>query len=102
VKSEDGEMGDLTGTFRGSQRQRSLSPQLPAESEPRLLPALAAKDPHVLAILERQKLREASRPRQGKRKSKPVQGAGKKRAGFVLVEGLTAGRADQNSLSHAK
>ncbi len=97
VKSENDEMKDLTGPPCGPQRRRPLSPQLPAESEPRVLPALAAKDPHVLAVLERQKLREASRPRQGTRKSQPVRGAGKKRAGFVLVGGLTAGRADQNS-----
>jgi hypothetical protein len=93
VKSEDSEMEDLYGPItREPQRRRSLSPQLPPESEPRVLPALAAKDPHVLAVLERQELREAARPRQGRRKSQPVQGAGKKRAGFVLVKGLTAGR----------
>ncbi len=79
---------------RRPQRRRSLSPQLPTGSEPRVLPALAAKDPYVLAVLERQEQREAARPRQGRRKSRPVLGAGKKRAGFVLVEGLTAGRAD--------
>ena len=97
VKSEDNDMGDLYGPTREPQRRRSLSPQLPSESEPRVLPALAAKDPYVLAVLERQELREAARPRQGRRKSKPVQGAGKKRAGFVLAEGLTTGRADQKS-----
>ncbi|KAN0123611.1 hypothetical protein V8E52_002943 [Russula decolorans] len=97
VKSEDSEMEDLYGPTREPQRRRSLSPQLPSESEPRVLPALAAKDPHVLAVLERQELREAARPRQGRRKSQPVKGAGKRRAGFVLVEGLTAGRADQKS-----
>ena len=90
-------MEDLYAPTREPQHRRSLSPQLPSESEPRVLPALAAKDPHVLAVLERQELREAARPRQGRRKSHPVQGAGKKRAGFVLVEGLTAGRADQKS-----
>jgi hypothetical protein len=90
-------MEDLYGPAREPQRRRrSLSPQLPSESEPRVLPALAAKDPHVLAVLERQELREAARPRQGRRKSQPVQGAGKERAGFVLVEGLTA-RADKKS-----
>lgn len=90
-------MEDLYGPTRGPQRRRSLSPQLPSGPEPRVLPALAAKDPHVLAVLERQELREAARPRQGRRKSQPVQGAGKERAGFVLVEGLTAGRAGQKS-----
>jgi hypothetical protein len=92
-------MEDLYGPTRGfqPQRRRSLSPPLPSESGPRVLPALAAKDPRVLAVLERQELREAARPRQGRRKSQPVQGAGKKRAGFVLVEGLTAGRAEQKS-----
>lgn len=84
VKSEDSEMEDLYGPTREPQRRRSLSPQLPIESEPRVLPALAAKDPHVLAVLEQQELREAARPRQGRRKSQPVRGAGKKRAGFVL------------------
>ena len=88
-------MEDLYGPTREPQRRRSLSPQLPSESEPRVLPALAAKDPHVLAVLERQELREAARPRQGRRKSHPVKGAGKKRAGFVLVEGLATGRADR-------
>lgn len=97
VKYEDSEMEDLYAPTREPQRRRSLSPQLPPESEPRVLPALAAKDPHVLAVLERQELREAARPRQGRRKSQPVQGAGKRRAGFVLVEGLVAGRADQKS-----
>jgi hypothetical protein len=87
VKSEDREMENLYGPVGGPQRRRSLSPQLPVESEPRVLPALAAKDPHVLAVLERQELREAARPRRGRRKSQPVQGAGKKRAGFVLVDG---------------
>lgn len=97
VKSEDSEIEDLYAPIREPQRRRSLSPQLPSESEPHLLPALAAKDPHVLAVLERQELREAARPRQGRRKSQPVQGAGKRRAGFVLVEGLTARPADQKS-----
>ena len=97
VKSEDSEIEGLYGPNREPRRRRSLSPQLPADSELRVLPALAAKDPHVLAVLERQELREAARPRQGRRKSQPVQGAGKKRAGFVLVGGLTVGRADQKS-----
>jgi hypothetical protein len=97
VKSEDSELDDLYGPTREPLRRRSLSPQLPPGSEPRVLPALAAKDPHVLAVLERQELREAARPRQGRRKSQPVQGAGKKRAGFVLVDGLTTARADQKS-----
>ena len=97
VKYEDSEIEDLYAPIREPQRRRSLSPQLPPESEPRVLPALAAKDPHVLAVLERQELREAARPRQGRRKSQPVQGAGKKRAGFVLVEGLVVGRAGQKS-----
>ena len=90
-------MGDLYGPTRELQRRRSLSPQLSSGLEPRVLPALAAKDPHVLTVLERQELREAARPRQGRRKSQPVQGAGKERAGFVLVEGLTARRAGQKS-----
>ena len=94
VKYEDDEIEDL---YAPIQRRRSVSPQLPLESGPRVLPALAAKDPNVLAMLERQELREAARPRQGRRKSQPVRGAGKKRAGFVLVEGLTAGRADQKT-----
>jgi hypothetical protein len=85
-------MEDLYAPAGEPRRRRSLSPQFPSESEPRVLPALAAKDPRVLAALERQELREAARPRQGRRKSQPVLGAGKKRAGFVLVEGLTAGR----------
>lgn len=98
VKSEDDEMQDLYGPPLGPsphasrhepRRQRSLSLQLPAESEPRVLPVLAAKDPHVLAVLEGQELREAARPRRGMRKAQAVRGAGKKRAGFVLVEGLT-------------
>jgi hypothetical protein len=99
VKSEDDEMEYLYGPPLGlpsphasrhePRRQRSLSLQLPAESEPRVLPVLAAKDPHVLAVLEGQELREAARPRRGTRKVQAVRGAGKKRAGFVLVEGLT-------------
>ena len=71
--------------------QRSLPP---AESGPRVLPVLAAKDPHVFAVLEGQELREAARPRRGMRKAQAVHGAGKRRAGFVLVEGLTAGWAE--------
>jgi hypothetical protein len=99
VKSEDDEMEEVYGPPLGlpsphalrhePRRQRSLSLQLPAESEPRVLPVLAAKDPHVLAVLEGQELREAARPRRGMRKAQAVRGAGKKRAGFVLVEGLT-------------
>lgn len=99
VKSEDEETEYLYGPPRGlpsprasrhdPRRQRSPSLQLPAESEPRVLPVLAAKDPHVLAMLEGQELREAARPRRGMRKAQAVRGAGKKRAGFVLVEGLT-------------
>ena len=103
VKSEDDEMEGLYGpplglpTLHAPQRQRSLSLRLPAESEPRVLPVLAAKDPHVLAVLEGQERREAVRPRRGMRKAQAVHGAGKKRAGFFLVEGLTAGRAEQKS-----
>jgi hypothetical protein len=107
VKSEDDEMEDLYGPPPGlptlqaprhaHQRQPSLSLRLPAESESRVLPVLAAKDPHVLAMLEGQERREAARPRRGMRKAQAVHGAGKRRAGFVLVEGLTAGRAEQKS-----
>jgi hypothetical protein len=107
VKSEDDEMEDLYGPPLGlptlhalqhaPQRQRSLSLRPPAESKPRVLPVLAAKDPHVLAVLERQEQREAARPRRGMRKAQAVLGAGNRRAGFVLVEGLTTGRAEQIS-----
>jgi len=99
IKSEADEMEDLyrPSSRHESRRQRSLSLQLPAESEPRVLPVLAAEDPHVLAVLEGQELREAARPRRGMRKAQAVHGAGKRRAGFVLVEGLTAGRVEQKS-----
>jgi len=71
------------------------SPQIPAEPEkPPLLPVLAARDPRILAILERQERREAARPRRGKSKAQAVRDAGKKRGGFVLVaDWTTAGVA---------
>ena len=106
VKSEDDEMEDLYGPSLGlpsshtsrhePRRRRSLSPHLPAEPEPRVLPVLAAKDPHVLAVLEGQERREAARQRRGMHKAQAVRGAGKRRAGFVLVEGLTARRTELN------
>jgi len=54
---------------------------------------LAAKDPHVLAVLERQELREAARVRQGTRKAQAVRGAGKKRGGLVLAADRTKAEA---------
>ncbi|KAH9969841.1 hypothetical protein BC827DRAFT_37300 [Russula dissimulans] len=84
-------------------RQLSPSPflQLPEESEgPPLLPMLAARDPRILAMLERQERREATRPRRGKCKTEAVHGAGKKRGGFVLVSNWTmagAAHAEQAS-----
>jgi len=74
---------------RGHPREPSPSLQYPEVSEPLLLPALAAKDPDVLAMLERHEQREAARPRQGMRKVQAVRGAGKQRRGFVLVEKRT-------------
>jgi len=98
VKPEDDEMEDLYGPplglpspyappppQRGHPREPSPSLQYPEESEPLLLPALAAKDLNVLAVLERHEQREAARPRQGMRKVQAVRGAGKKRRGYVLV-----------------
>jgi len=55
------------------------------EQEPLVLPALAAKDPRILAILARHEQREAARPRQGMRKVQAVRGAGKKRRRVALV-----------------
>ncbi|KAI9443413.1 hypothetical protein H4582DRAFT_2072461 [Lactarius indigo] len=65
----------------------SLRPPAPAPvaAGPRLLPVLAAEDPRMLATLERHERREAERPRQGMRKPRPVQRAGTRRGGFVLV-----------------
>ena len=74
---------------RGRPREPSPSLKYPEGSGPLLLPALAAKDPNVLAILERHEQREAARARQGMRKMQAVRGAGKKRRGFVLVEKRT-------------
>ncbi|KAI0286157.1 hypothetical protein BC826DRAFT_972810 [Russula brevipes] len=99
VKSEDAEMEDLYGAPLGPpsphapppllqhETRRSPSPFLeyPVEPEPLLLPVLAAKDPHVLEMLERQERREAARPRQGMCKPQAARRAGKKRGGFVLV-----------------
>jgi hypothetical protein len=92
VKSEEDGMEDLyrlssNASRQEPWRQRSLSL---AGSEPRVLPVLAAKDPHVLAVLEGQELREATRPRRGMRKAQAVYGAGKRHRGFVLVEGLAS------------
>ena len=102
VKPEDDEMEDLYGPplgppsphappppQRGRPREPSPSLQYPEESELLLLPALAAKDANMLAMLERHEQREAARPRQGMRKVHAVRGAGKKRRGFVLVEKRT-------------
>ena len=102
VKPEDDEMEDLYGpplglpspyapppVQRGRPREPSPALQYPEESEPLLLPALAAKDLNVLAVLERHEQREAARPRQGMCKVQAVRGAGKKRRGFVLVEKRT-------------
>jgi hypothetical protein len=47
-------------------------------------------------MLEGQERREAARQRRGMHKAQAVRGAGKRRAGFVLVEGLTARRAELN------
>lgn len=101
VKPED-EMEDLYGPplglpspyappppQRGRRREPSPSLQYPDESGALLLPALAAKDPKVLAMLERHEQREVARPRQGMRKVQAVRGAGKKRRGVVLVEKRT-------------
>ena len=102
VKPEDDEMEDLYGPPLGlpspyapppPQRGRPHGPspslEYPEESGSLLLPALAAKDPNVLAMLERHEQRQAARPRQGMRKVQAVRGAGKKRRGFVLVEKRT-------------
>jgi len=64
---------------------RSLQPPEPAPAEPRLLPALAAEDPRMLATLERHERREAARARQGMHKAQAVRRVGAKRGGFVLV-----------------
>jgi hypothetical protein len=102
VKPEDDEMEDLYGPplglpspyappppQRGRLREPSPSLKYPEASRPLLLPALAAKDPNVLAILERHEQREAARTRRGMRKVQPIRGAGKMRRGFVLVEKRT-------------
>ena len=108
VKSEDDEMEDLYGPPLGLPspyappppprvRPHTPSPspclQYPPEPELRVLPALAAKDPHVLAVLERQELREAARVRQGTRKVQAVRDAGKKRGGLVLAADRTKAEA---------
>jgi len=107
VVSEDNEMEDLYGPPVGlpspyappppprhEPSRKSPSPQLHAGSEgPSLLPVLAAKDPRILAMLERQERREAARPRRGKCKPQAVRDAGKKRGGFVLVTNWSLARA---------
>jgi hypothetical protein len=98
VKSEDDYMEDLyapsighTTPYAPSQRERpkvpSPSPPLQylEEQESLVLPALAAKDPRILAILARHEQREAARPRQGMRKAQAVRGAGKKRRRVALI-----------------
>lgn len=95
--AEDDEIEDLYGPPLGLPSVHappSLPPQpapqpapapAPVPKEPRLLPALAAEDPSILAVLEQHELREAARPRQGMRKAPAVRHAGAKRGRFVLV-----------------
>jgi hypothetical protein len=93
VKLEDDDMEDLyapsirhPSTY--AQRERPKVPptlQYLEEQEPLVLPALAVKDPRILAILARHEQREAARPRQGMCKAQAVRGAGKKRRRVALV-----------------
>ena len=110
--AEDDEIEDLYGPPLGlpsihappppplPPREPSPQPsaQPPAESappaKPRLLPVLAAEDPHVLEALERHERRHgAARPRQGTRKMQAVPRAGARRGGFVLVADRAAEEA---------
>ena len=109
VLPEDDEMDDLYGPPLGLPSLHAPSPppqpsreppvrpspslRLPAVPEPLVLPVLAARDPYVLAALERQEQREAARPRRGTRKVQATYRAGKKRGGFVLVADRPGGEA---------
>ncbi|KAI9508404.1 hypothetical protein F5148DRAFT_1284070 [Russula earlei] len=107
IISGDDEMEDLYGPPLGLPsphppppprpplRRQSPSPQSTVRPEPLVLPVLAARDPRLLAMLERQERREVARPRQGARKAQAVRGAGKKRGGFVLIANRTEGCAEQ-------
>jgi hypothetical protein len=60
-----------------------------------VLPLLAAKDPHILGILEQHERREEARPRQGMRKVSAVRCVGRRRGGFVLVTRRTEAEMEQ-------
>jgi hypothetical protein len=79
------------------ERLHGPSPSLeyPEEPEAMVLPVLAAKDPHILGILERHERREEARPRRGMRKVSAVRSAGRKRGGFVLVTRRTEAEMEQ-------
>ncbi|KAI0263929.1 hypothetical protein BC834DRAFT_282018 [Gloeopeniophorella convolvens] len=96
VKYEDPEIGSLDAPPMGV-----LAPRLP----PRVLPELAAEDPRILEMIERQEQREASRQRRGTRKPHAMRAAGKARSGFVLVSArpdTESARAWEAQAEHAE
>ena len=92
--AEDDEIEDLYGPPLGLPSVHAPPPPEPPQPTPapapprketRMLPAIAAEDPRILAALERHEQREAARPRQGMHKAPAVRGAGAKRGRLVLV-----------------